>query len=300
MPLTDPAASDNVDFLQRIIPIALYAPVSFDPSVLTLSKSGIDDAIAVVLDVPNEQSGASYAARICLTRELRELAWLLDQHNSVAADVPSMSRQADFFEWATGYRAATRSALLTADVLTDTAVRCLRPIHRLSASHDHTESLSAFVKHLENGGAPWSARYLRLHEDLARLHYSLGVFRDWFVAHHRMTPLMPVVSHDGRAVGLVPDPSGPRDAASNAEGARLLASVIPSIDDAPLHPTFDERVLKAFEALPDLSDDDRRVVRRVIEQRAVVSPDVIEVASTVAQCIQSIYTVAPKVPPSKG
>jgi hypothetical protein len=183
-------------------------------------------------------------------------------------------------------RADLRTFLLLIDVLLDDAVKALR---LRGAPKNRTESFNALITHLEDGGAVWSRPLLPLTNELAAVQYSLGYFRDKFVVHRGLLPVVAIYLPDGRIrLGLV---GGTKSDDDRARAGRLLADLMP-VMDVPLEEPYDFRLDLAFAAMRVADRERRKKLATVVEEFGAVSPDPYEAAIEVAAALEKLFVVA--------
>lgn len=183
-------------------------------------------------------------------------------------------------------RSDIRAFLLLVDVLLDDAAKALRP---LGASRNATESFYALTRHLEAGGASWSRPLLGLAAELAGLQYSIGYFRDKFVAHRDLLPVGPIFLPDGKIrLSLIGGTGSTEDL---ERGGRELASLLP-VPDAQLDPVHDVRLDIAFAALRRADQASRSKLTALLEEFGAISPDPYEAAIEVAEALGRLFITA--------
>jgi hypothetical protein len=182
-------------------------------------------------------------------------------------------------------RSDLRAFILLLDVLLDNAAKALRP---LGASKRATENFLKLTEHLEASGACWSRALRPLAAELAGLQWSIGYFRDKFVAHRGLLPVGAIYLPDGKIrLGLV---GGTKSPAELARGGRELARVVPVLDN-PLDPVYDVRLDIAFAALR--ADPERREdLKALLEEFGAISPDPYETAIEVADALDRLFKTA--------
>ena len=179
-------------------------------------------------------------------------------------------------------RADLRSFILLIDVLLDDAAKALRP---LGAGKKATQSFRALASHLEQGGSDWSKPLLPLTRETVGLQYSIGYYRDKFVANRGLIPLGGVYLPDGRVrLMLIGGTQSPEDL---ARGGQKAAALMPVPAD-PLDPVYDVRLDIAFAGLKAAKAGRRRELAELLEEFGAVSPDPYEAAIEVAEVISDL------------
>jgi hypothetical protein len=180
-------------------------------------------------------------------------------------------------------RADLRSFVLLIDVLLDDAAKALRP---LGASRRATESFRALARHLEQGGSDWSKPLLPLTREIVGLQFSIGYFRDKFVAHRGHIPLGGVYLPDGRVrLMLIGGTFSEKDL---VRGGREAAALMP-VPDNPLDPVYDVRLDIAFAGLKVADPERRKQLAGLLEEFGAVSPDPYETAIEVSEVISDLF-----------
>jgi hypothetical protein len=185
-------------------------------------------------------------------------------------------------------RSDLRAFLLLTDVLLDDTAKALRA---LGATTKATESFLALSRHLESGGAEWSAPLLPLTKEVVGLQYSLGYFRDKFVAHRGIVPVGAVYLPDGKMrLAMV---GGTKSLEDRERAGREAAELMPVPGD-PLDEVYDVRLDIAFLGLRHADPDRRDRLGALLQEFGAVSPDPYEISAEVASTVAHLLTKAAK------